>query len=163
MEYLPIRNSGDLKAEIFRLEEVSKHQGETLRAHFSSPGAIFSTVFSMLWNPLDAEDKKGGIFNQDFLGLVSRFVLPLALNKTLFRNSNFLIKALVGLVSQKASNYISEDSVGNVWHKIRAAFDEHSDGIISKVTSIFETKKPKRSANHPAHAPAQRNVLKEEK
>lgn len=161
MEYIPIRNSRDLKAEIFRLEEVAKYQGETIRAHFSSPGAIFSTLFSMFWNPLDAEDKKiGGVFSQDFLGLISRFVLPLALNKTIFRNSNFLIKALVGLVSQKASNYISEDSVGNVWHKIRAAFDEHSGGIINKVASIFETKKPKRSANHPAHTPAQRNVLK---
>jgi hypothetical protein len=161
MEYITIRNSRDLKTEIFRLEEISKQQGDTLKAHFSSPGAIFSTIFGMFSGPSNADDEKsGGVFSQDFLGLISRFILPLTLNKTIFRNSNFLIKALVGLVSQKASHYISEDSVGNVWHKIRSAFDEHSSGIIDKVSSLFESKKPKRAANHPAYAPAQRNVLK---
>jgi len=152
MEYTVIRTSRDLKAEIFRLEELSKHQGATLRSHFSSPGAIFSTIYSMFSKPSTAEDEKsGGIFSQDFLGLISRFVLPLALNKTIFKNSNFLVKALVGLVSQKASHYINEDSVGGVWHKITAAFEEHSGGIIDKVRSLFETKKGKKGANHPAH------------
>jgi hypothetical protein len=161
MEYLAIRNSRDLKAEIFRLEELSKQQGATLRSHFSSPGAIFSTIFSMFSKPSAAEDEKsGGIFSQDFLGLISRFVLPLALNKTIFKNSNFLVKALVGLVSQKASHYISEDSVGSVWHKVAAAFEGHSGGIIDKVKSLFADKKQKKAANHPAHTSAQQNVLK---
>ena len=162
MEYLVIRSSRDLKAEIFRLEELSKQQGATIRSHFSSPGAIFSTIYAMFSKPSSsAEDEKnGGIFSQDLVGLISRFVLPLALNKTLFKNSNFLVKALVGLVSQKASHYINEDSVGSVWHKIAAAFDGHSGGIIDKVKSLFETKKHKKAANHPAHAPAQQNVLK---
>jgi len=89
--------------------------------------------------------------------------LPLALNKTIFKNSNFLVKALVGLVSQKASHYISEDSVGSVWHKVAAAFEGHSGGIIDKVKSLFETKNRKKSANRHAHAPAQQNVLKTNK
>jgi len=152
MEYIAIRTSRDLKAEIFRLEDLSKQQGATLRAHFSSPGAIFSTIFSLFSKRSDAEDEKnGGIFSQDFLGLISRFVLPLALNKTIFKNSNFLVKALVGLISQKASHYINEDSVGSVWHKITAAFEGHSGGIIDKIKSLFETKKGKKAANHSAH------------
>jgi len=163
MEYIPIRNGRDLKTEIFRLEELSKQQGDTLKAHFSSPGAIFSTIFSMIFKPSESDDEKsGGVFSQDFLGLISRFVLPLALNKTIFRNSNFIIKALVGLVSQKASHYINEDSVGNVWHKIKSAFDEHSGGIIDKVGSIFNGKKSKKAANHPTHVSLHRNVLKAE-
>jgi len=163
MEYITIRNSTDLKAEIYRLESVSKEQGDALKVHFSSPGAIFSTIFSMIFKPSTEDDEKsGGIFSQDFLGLISRFVLPLALNKTLFRNSNFIVKALVGLVSQKASHYISEDSVGNIWHKIKDAFDEHSGGIIHKVTSLFETKKRRKAVNHPAHVPAHANVLKQQ-
>jgi len=161
MEYIAIRNSRDLKAEIFRLEDLSKQQGATLRAHFSSPGAIFSTIFSLFSKRSDAEDEKnGGIFSQDFLGLISRFVLPLALNKTIFKNSNFLVKALVGLISQKASHYINEDSVGSVWHKIKGAFDDHASGIVDKVTSLFESKKAKRAANHPKHVSIHQNVLK---
>jgi hypothetical protein len=75
--------------------------------------------------------KSAGFFNQDFLGLISRFVLPIALNKTLFRSSNFLVKALVGVLSQKASGYISEDSVGGVVSKVKSFF-----------SSIGKKKKP---------------------
>lgn len=161
MDYLAIRNSADLKSEIFRLEAASKQQEEVLKAHFSSPLAIFKTIYSLFSKPSDNEDEKtGGIFKQDFLGMISRFVLPLTLNKTLFRNSNFLVKALVGLASQKASHFISEDAVSNVWHKARSAFDEHSGGIIDKVKSFFESKHPKKAATPPARIPAQRNALK---
>jgi len=157
MEPVTIRNSSDLRAEIFRLEGVSKLQGDALRVHISSPGAVLSALYSIFFKSSRTEDgKEGGIFNQDFLGLISRFILPVALNKTIFRNSNFLVKALVGLVSQKAANYITEDSVGNIWHKITSAFDEHSGGIIDKVTSLFEGKKSKK----PAHVSLHRNKPK---
>ncbi len=159
-EYISIRNSSDLRAEILRLEGVSTQQGDALRGRFSSPGAIFSTVFSIFYTPsADGDEKSDGIFSQDFFGLISRFILPLLLNKTIFRNSNFIIKALVGLVSQKAAGYINEDSVGNVWHKVKAAFDEHASGLVDKVTSLFESKKAK-SANHPKHVSIHKNVLK---
>jgi len=160
-EYISVRNSSDLKAEILRLEGLSTQQSDALRARFSSPGAIFSTIFSMFYTPsADSDEKNDGIFNQDFVGLISRFVLPLILNKTIFRNSNFLIKTLVGLVSQKAAGYINEDSVGSVWHKIKGAFDDHASGIVDKVTSLFESKKAKRAANHPKHVSIHQNVLK---
>jgi len=160
MEYVQIRTRTDLKAEIFRLEELSKIQGETIRSHFSSPGAIFSTIFSFFRPSGEQDEKNGGVFSQDFVGLISRFILPLTLNKTIFRNSNFIIKALVGLVSQKTSHYITEDSVSNVWHKIVAAFDGHSGSIVDKVSSLFEKKRTKRPVNHPAHATARANTIK---
>jgi len=62
-------------------------------------------------------------FKQDFLGLISRFVLPLALNKTLFKRSNFIVKTLVGILSQKASHYVSEDNVVGVWDKAKGLFN----------------------------------------
>jgi hypothetical protein len=47
-----------------------------------------------------------------------------------------LVKALVGLVSQKASHFISEDSVESVWDKAK--------GLISKIPDIFsKDKNPK--------------------
>jgi hypothetical protein len=133
MTDLPILSHTDLKNEIYRLKGLEREKGAAIRAHFSSPGAIFSTIFSLFKG--DPNDKDGGIFNQDFLGVISRFAIPFALNKTLFRKSNFIIKALVGLVSQKASHFISEDSVENVWDKAK--------GLFGKFTHLFD-KSPKR-------------------
>lgn len=131
MTDLPINNHSDLRAEIYRLQGLEHEQSIAIKQRFSSPGAIFSSLFSLFPRGEGHEgDKDGGIFNQDFLGMISRFVIPFALNKTLFRNSNFLIKALVGLVSQKASHYVSEDSVENVWDKAK--------GLFGKVSHLFE-------------------------
>ena len=124
MTDFPINNHEELKNEIFRLEGLEREQSIAIKQRFSSPGAIFSTLFSIFPKGDAANDSSGGVFNQDFLGVISRFVLPFTLNKTLFRNSNFLIKALVGLVSQKASHYISEDSVESVWDKAKGLFNK---------------------------------------
>ncbi|MBC7400537.1 MAG: hypothetical protein H7289_11375 [Mucilaginibacter sp.] len=129
MTDLPILSHTDLKNEIYRLKGLEREKGAVIRAHFSSPGAIFSTIFSLFkGDPNDSKD--GGIFKQDFLGVLSRFAIPFALNKTLFKNSNFIIKALVGLVSQKASHFISEDSVEGVWDKAK--------GLFGKVSHLFD-------------------------
>lgn len=133
MTDLPILSHQDLKNEIYRLKGLERERGAEIKARFNGPGAIFSTIFSLFKS--DPNDKDGGIFQQDFLGVISRFAIPFALNKTLFRNSNFIIKALVGLVSQKASHYISEDSVESVWDKAK--------GLFGKVTHLFD-KKPAR-------------------
>jgi hypothetical protein len=122
MHISPIYNSSDLRAEIFRLKGLEEEKKAVLQKRFSSPGAIFSTVFSMFKSSNTEDDKDGGIFKQDFVGVLSRFILPLTLNKTIFRNSNFIVKALVGLVSQKASHYISEDTVGGIWDKAKGLF-----------------------------------------
>ncbi len=118
-----INNREDLRNEIFRLKGLEQQQGMAIKQRFNGPGALFSTILSLFWTGSDQESDKGdGIFHQDFLGLISRIVLPFTLNKTIFKHSNFLIKALVGLVSQKASHYISEDSVSNIWDKAKELF-----------------------------------------
>lgn len=119
---LPINSHADLKNEIYRLQGLEREKSLELKARFDGPGAIFSTVMSLFGKHHQPDDKEGGIFQQDFLGILSRFALPFALNRTLFRKSNFIIKALVGLVSQKASHYISEDSVESVWDKAKGWF-----------------------------------------
>jgi hypothetical protein len=129
---LPINNHTDLRNEIFRLQGLEREQSIAIKQRFNSPGALFSTLFS-LFPKGAADDKSGGVFNQDLLGVISRFVIPFTLNKTLFRHSNFLVKALVGLVSQKASHFISEDSVESVWDKAK--------GLISKIPDIFSKDK----------------------
>lgn len=119
----PIRNTEDLKLEIARLKGIELDQAVELKLRFSSPMAIISTAMSLFpKSPTVDGVKNESFFSQDFVGLLSRIVLPLTLNKTLFRHSNFLVKTLVGILSQKASHYISEDSVQGIWGKAKTLF-----------------------------------------
>lgn len=144
MMALPIKNTGDLKDEIARLKGLEQQQAAHIKQHFSSPGAIFSTVMGLFPKSADnKEDKNASLFNQDFIGLLSRIILPIALNKTLFKHSGLLVKAVVGILSQKASHYINEDSVSGVWDKAKSIFEENVahnpavTGILDKIKGIF--------------------------
>jgi len=143
----PIRNIFELQTEIGRLKNLETEQAVALKARFSGPSAIFSTALSLFPKSPTADGIKGGsLFHQDFLGLISRFLLPIALNKTLFRSSGFIVKTLVGILSQKASHYISEDSVGGVWDTVK--------GFVNKFTKKKEAK--------PAVVPSYTKLSKEE-
>jgi hypothetical protein len=122
MTDLSINNATDLRAEITRLRLLREEQGLAIRDRFSSPSAIFSTVFSIF--PRSDGSKGPGFFGQDIFGLLSRILLPLTLNKTIFRNSNFLVKTLVGYVSQKASHLVNEDVVTGLWDKAKHLFEK---------------------------------------
>jgi hypothetical protein len=116
-----IYNIEDLRAEIERLKIDKNVQEEALVSHFNSPSAVFHTVTS-LFKGSPGGNNNGGILGGtgDIVSLISRFALPFILNKTLFRSSNFIIKAVVGLVSQKASGFINEKSVSTIWDKIKS-------------------------------------------
>jgi len=122
---IPVKNVFDLQSEIIRLEKLRQDQEMGLKHRFSSPSAIFATIKSAFPPSPEGESSgMGSFFSPDILSLVSRFVLPIALNKTLFKKSNFLIKTVVGLVSQKASSYISEDSVTSAWGRVKSLFSK---------------------------------------
>lgn len=123
-----INNIDDLRNEIARLKEVEQVQKTALGQRFAGPSAIFSTVLSLFPKSAAADGIQSTFAGQDIVGLLSRIVLPFTLNKTLFRNSNFIVKTLVGLVSQKASHFISEDSVGGLWDKAKSLIGKFSGG-----------------------------------
>ncbi|WP_259065666.1 hypothetical protein HDF24_02480 [Mucilaginibacter sp. X4EP1] len=119
----PIRTIDDLRAEIFRLKGEEKVKSVALGQRFRNPSALFSTLMTLFPKPTNADGtKSAGFFEQDIVGLISRFILPFALNKTIFKNSNFIIKTLVGLVSQKASHFITEDNLVGIWDKVTSFF-----------------------------------------
>jgi hypothetical protein len=118
----PITNITDLRIEISRLKELERGQGAAIRRRFSSLTTTFATIYSLFSGSTDADGTKKGIMHMDYVGLLSRILLPFTLNKTLFRNSGFIVKALVGLVSQKASGFITEDSVAGIWDKAKSLF-----------------------------------------
>lgn len=120
-----IKSIHDLQDEIFRLKTVEDQQSVLLKARFSSPSAIFSSVLTLFPRSHDTDGiKNPGLFHPDIINLISRFVIPLTLNKTIFKHSNFIVKTLVGLVSQKASNYVNEDSVSGVWGTVKGIFEK---------------------------------------
>ena len=120
----PIRNISDLQGEIYRLKELQQEQGVAIKRRFRNFSATISTLGTIFPRSITVDGKSSSFFDQDLVGLISRFVLPFTLNKTIFRNSGFLVKALVGLVSQKASHFISEDTVVGLWDKVKHLFDK---------------------------------------
>jgi len=113
----PINNITDLRNEIARLRIVKTEQEAVIKEHFASPSAILHTAMS----GLGVDKGLGGFFKaDDIISLVSRFVLPFALNKTIFRKSNFIIKAVVGMLSQSASGFINEKNLTSVWDTLKA-------------------------------------------
>ena len=125
---IAIKNPTDLHNEIIRLQILEQEQSALLKLRFKSPAAIFSTALTAFPKSSTVDGmRNSGLFHQDFLGLASRFVLPFLLNKTIFKKSNFLIKALIGILSQKASGYISEDKVSSLWKRVRSMLGKKSD------------------------------------
>jgi len=115
-----IYNISDLRDEIERLKVSKKVQEEAIAHRFKSPLAIFHTATSLFKRPPKG-NQAGGIFSggEDIVSLLSRFLLPMLLNKTVFRSSNFIIKTIVGLLSQQASGFINEQSLVALWDKIK--------------------------------------------
>lgn len=131
---VPIKTIHDLRNEIVRLETLNVQQEATLKQRFSSPSAIYKSFLSLI--PKSSTTTNSGkpakfvglnaIFNQDVVGLISRYLLPLTLNKTLFRGSGFITRSIVTFLSEKASGYINEESVTNGWDKVKST-------VLSKV------------------------------
>ena len=122
METLAITNARELQSEIRRLRIVEAGQKKVLGDRFSSPSAIFSSVRSLF--PKQDGAAAGLLLHPDIVYLVSRFVIPVTLNKTIFRHSNFLVKALVGLVSQKAAGFVTEGTAENMLSKGKMLFNK---------------------------------------
>jgi hypothetical protein len=123
---VPIRNIDALRSEIARLRESEKQQSVAISNRFNSLSSLLSTIGSLFPRANAATGSKG-FFEQDIVSLLSRIVLPFALNKTIFKHSNFLVKALVGVVSQKASKFINEETITFVWDKVKGLFSKKEE------------------------------------
>ena len=117
---LAIKDITELRKEIENLKAIESRQAFVIKSRFNSPSAIFATATSLF-----ASDKGDGVthnnlFNKDLVAMLAKVVLPFTLNKTIFRNSNFITKFLVGLASQRASTLINQKSVTSIWDKIKS-------------------------------------------
>src|SRR5579875_587212 len=105
---VPIKSIHDLRNEIVRLETLNVQQEAAIKQRFSSPSNIYKTILSAFPRS-DAGTGKNinakSLFNQDIISAVSQFLLPLTLNKTLFKGSGFITRSIVTFLSKKASGY----------------------------------------------------------
>ncbi len=139
---VPIKSIHDLRNEIVRLETLTKQQEVSIKQRFSSPSAIYKTIVSAFSNPSEGNSpgkqvKLNGLLNQDIIGAISKFLLPLTLNKTLFKGSGFITKSIVTFLSKKASGYINQDNVTSGFDKFKTMLSKVKplDSLLSKLKS----------------------------
>ncbi|HEY4327428.1 MAG TPA: hypothetical protein VGN20_25820 [Mucilaginibacter sp.] len=147
-----IKNIDDLRLEIYRLKGLEEQQGFALRQRINSPSALISTIFSLIPRPQIADGIKaaGGLLNMDIVQVISSFLLPFTLNKTLFRRSNLLTKGLVAILSRKVSRFINEESVSNIWDKIKSFIPDKLKSLIPDKSANTKVAQP--VANTPARS-----------
>ncbi|MVN20136.1 hypothetical protein [Mucilaginibacter arboris] len=137
---VPIKSIHDLRNEIVRLETLTVQQEAAIKQRFSSPKTIYKTILSAF--PKSESSSTGtnanSLFSQDIIGAISKFLLPLTLNKTLFKESGFITRSIVTFLSKKASGYINQDSVTSGWEKLKTAVSKSKipDTVISKVKPL---------------------------
>lgn len=155
---VPIKSIHDLRNEIVRLETLTVQQEATIKQRFSSPKTIYKTLLSVF--PKSAVNEPGnniklnGLLNQDVVAMVSKYLLPLTLNKTLFKGSGFITKQIVNFLSQKASGYINQDAVVSGWDKIKKSVSN------SKVTNTVLAKvKPLENFFSKLKTPAKKSIV----
>lgn len=139
---VPIKSIHDLRNEIVRLETLTVQQEATIKQRFSSPKIIYKTILSVF--PKSAVNQSGdnvkisALLNQDVVATISKFLLPLTLNRTLFKGSGFITKSIVNFLSQKASGYINQDTVVSSWDKLKKSVSNSkvTDTVLAKIKPL---------------------------
>lgn len=129
-----INNIGELRLEIARLSQLKKEQEAYLADQYhllkhkvEAPARFVGTIASSIpgvdlvkgvFSSFKGGSSVGAANQSDWFGRAIQLGLPLVLNRTFLRNSSWLKKALVLLVSDKAVGGITQDKVGSVISKI---------------------------------------------
>jgi hypothetical protein len=105
----------ELQAEIGILQMRRFDQERVLKQKFDGPMATLKSLGSLLKPHPDGRSYSG----QDLVTTVSRFILPILLNTSIFRNSGLITKAAVALFSQKAAKKINSDTILGAVDKVK--------------------------------------------
>jgi hypothetical protein len=138
---VPIKSIHDLRNEIVRLETLNVQQEAAIKQRFSSPSTIYKTLLTAFPKSADGSGKSlnaKSLFNQDIVSAVSQFLLPLTLNKTLFKGSGFITRSIVTFLSKKASGYINQENVTTGVDKVKNMLStvKVPESVIAKVKPL---------------------------
>lgn len=121
-----ISNIDDLRSEILRLkldrfqqEAVIEQDVKEIVDKIKAPFRLLSTVNAWFGkgqgtNDVTQQDQEG---HSDWITNALRLGLPVLLNKVIFRNSGFIMKSLITLVSHKATKNVNKDVLAGVIDK----------------------------------------------
>lgn len=131
-DYRHIQTYEDLRAEQLKLKAICKAQERQLKADASlyvkqfTPGGFIKKLLNR-----GNVEKVDGAFN--ISGKLMSIVLPFFLNKTVFRGSGFITRAIVGLISNKVGGKIDLDNITGIVDKIKAWVKPKGKGITKEV------------------------------
>lgn len=121
--YNNIRTLADLHTEVQRLKADYTHRGDALKVdaktyvqQFTLGGLIkkYATPSGFL-----KFDEKTNISSK-----IMSVVLPLLLNKTIFRGSGIITKAIGALVSGKVGQSLDAESLSGIFNMIKSIFNK---------------------------------------
>ncbi|MFC4211939.1 hypothetical protein ACFOWA_12140 [Pedobacter lithocola] len=104
----------ELKVEYMLKQTMLKSDSKTYFSQFT-PGALIKR-FAKPNNLFKVDDKL------NLSGTAMSFILPLVMNKTLFRGAGFLTKAAVGLISGKVGKSIDAEHISGIYNSIKGFF-----------------------------------------
>ena len=109
----------ELRAGIAALNIKKIEQEEAIKNCFKGPKAIFNTVASLFKSKNDSKSFLSELMSQDMITGISRVVLPAILNMFVFKKSNFITKAIVTFLSQKAAKNIDANLFSKISDKVK--------------------------------------------
>lgn len=121
-----IKNLGDLRLEITRLQALSKEQEQYLGDQYqllsekvAAPVRFIKSLAT--WVP-GVNFTKGllekGNKDEDWVSKALRIGLPVVLNRFFLRKAGFIKRALVTLLSQQAAGALNKDTVASLISKV---------------------------------------------
>ena len=125
-----IKNLGDLRLEIARLQTLSKAQERYLNDQYQLLGekvAAPARFMKSLATWVPGANLAKGLFGQqsgkddDWLSKSLRIGLPVVLNRFFLRKAGFFKRALVTLLSQQAAGALNKDAVASLISKVADA------------------------------------------
>lgn len=119
--YNNIRTLADLHGEVQRLKTEYKHQGVALTADAKAYVNQFS-----IGNLIKKYATPSGFLKFDEKTNISSklmsIVLPLLLNKTIFRGSGLVTKALGALISGKVGQSLDAENISGIFNMVKSIF-----------------------------------------
>jgi hypothetical protein len=122
-------NLEELRTEIGILKLKVAYQEDAIQEKLNGPFAIIKSIGSLFKGTKKKDGAHDDEDGQDIFSIISRVLLPVILNKSLFRGSGFITKTLVTLFSQQAAKNVNMDVVTN---------------MIDKISGIFKSKKERK-------------------
>lgn len=122
-DYSHITSLSTLKAHQWRLKAEYERQESKLTTDISAYVKQLSPVylFKKYFTP-DSFSKFDDKLN--ISGSIMSLVLPFFLNKTLFRGSGFITKALMGYASNRLGKKLDIDHLASIFDKVKGLFNK---------------------------------------